>query len=233
MSFHTLFRAVLGACFFIALPVGAAVSLPTWHGEANTTSQVFLFDSAILTPGPNHASNPFGEATATVGKGAFGNGWESPGAPFGNPGHDGDGAWDIGGAGGMIQITVPIAPAGSPSEVGSLDVWIHLVAYQDLQKLPIVALDGAALSPIDSSIASTRPPSGRWYELTLSAEVAGFSADTITLTFTPPSTLQAPNGISVIDRVEIYTRFTAVPEPSAVLFVLMGGTTAAFRRRRS
>jgi hypothetical protein len=45
--------------------------------------------------------------------------------------------------------------------------------------------------------------------------------------------LTPPTGdVSVIDRVEIYTRFVAIPEPSVALLAVASVLALGFRRRR-
>lgn len=214
-------------------PGFGAVVLPTWFGEPNTTSQVFLFNSSDLTPAPNVSANPYGTTSASVDVGFFGNGWENPAdLPISNPGFDGDGAWDVGaGNDGSITFEVPVAPSVPGLGMSyRLDILIYVVAYKDLQELPVPSILGLAPGDLDlvsSNILSTRPPAGSWRELTWEAVKNGHTSDSITIALTPPT-----GDVSVIDRVEIYTRFVAVPEPSSFALSLLAALAFCTRRRR-
>lgn len=207
--------------------------LPTWFGDPNTTSQVFLFNSSSLTPTPNVSANPYGSTSASVDVGFFGNGWENPAdLPISNPGFDGDGAWDVGaGNDGSITFQVPVAPsAPDPGTSYRLDIMIYVIAYKDLQELPVPSVLGLAPGDLDltsSNILSTRPPAGSWRELTWQAVKNNHTTDSITMALTPPT-----GDVSVIDRVEIYTRFVAVPEPSSFALSLLAALAFCTRRRR-
>lgn len=227
--------AALG--FASALPVSAAISLPTWAGDPNTTSQVFLFDSSDPTPDPNSSANPYGTASSSVTVGFFGNGWEDPSGAFSNPGHEGDGAWDVGPAldlstEGMITFDVPVAPG--PAGAGSLyriDLVFYAIAYKDLAKIPEFSVAGLSSGDIQlesSGILSTQPPAGTWEDRTWSAVFEGYAGDTISMALTPPS-----GSVSSIDRVEILTRYTAIPEPSVTMLILGPMVMLGLRRRRS
>lgn len=219
--------------FCLHLPATAAVVLPSWHGAPNTTSQVFLFNTASTSPAPNASGNPYGTTSASVDVGFFGNGWENPAdLPLSNPGHDGDGAWDVGaGSDGSITFQVPVAP-GSPGPGLSyrLDIMIYAIAYRDLQQLPVASVVGLAPGDLvltSSNILSTRLPAGTWRELTWQGVKENHGTGAITVALTPPS-----GAVSVIDRVEIYTRFTVVPEPSSFLLSLVAAVVFCSRRRR-
>ncbi len=224
------------ALFILGLSsgAGAAVVLPSWFGAPNTTSQVFLFNTASTSPTPNSSVNPYGTTSASVDVGLFGNGWEDPASlPLSNPGHDGDGAWDIGaGTDGSITFEVPVAP-GSPGAGLSyrLDIMIYAVAYRDLQQLPLPSVLGLAPGDLvltSNNVLSSRLPAGTWRELTWQAQKQDHMTGAITVALTPPN-----GAVSVIDRVEIYTRFTVVPEPSSFLLSLVAGLVFCCRRRRS
>jgi hypothetical protein len=214
-------------------PAFGAVTLPTWFGDPNTTSQVFLFNTASTTPTPNTSANPYGTTSATVDVGFFGNGWENPAdLPISNPGFNGDGAWDIGaGNDGSITFQVPVAPSAPlPGQSYRLDIMIYVIAYKDLQELPEASVLG--LAPGDlvltaSNVLSTRPPAGTWRELTWQAVKNGHDSGSLTVALTPPT-----GDVSVIDRVEIYTRYEAIPEPSVALLAVASALALGSRRRR-
>ena len=214
-------------------PGFGAVILPTWFGEPNTTSQVFLFNTASTTPSPNTSANPYGTTSAAVDVGFFGNGWENPAdLPISNPGFNGDGAWDIGaGSDGSITFQVPVAPSAPlPGQSYRLDILIYVIAYKDLQEFPLPSVLGLAPGDLvltGSNVLSTRPPAGTWRELTWEAVKSGHGDNAITVALTPPT-----GDVSVIDRVEIYTRYEAVPEPSVALLTLLSGLALCSRRRR-
>lgn len=219
------------------LPVSGAISLPTWAGDPNTTSQTFLFDSSDLTPAPNNSTNPYGTASASVTVGLFGNGWEDPVGAFSNPGHEGDGAWDVGPAldlstQGIITFDVPVAPG--PPGGGTLyriDLVFYAIAYKDLAKIPEFSVAGLSSGDIQlesSGILSTQAPAGTWEERTWSAVFEAYSGDTISMALTPPE-----GAVSVVDRVDILTRYTAIPEPSVSALLLGPLVMWGFLRRRS
>lgn len=224
--------AALMGMAFLSTGFGA-VTLPTWFGEPNTTSQVFLFNTASTTPSPNNSANPYGTTSATVDVGFFGNGWENPAdLPISNPGFNGDGAWDIGaGNDGSITFEVPVAPAApGPGQSYRLDIMIYVIAYKDLQELPLPSVLGLAPGDLvltGSNVLSTRPPAGTWRELTWEAVKSGHGGSAITVALTPPT-----GDVSVIDRVEIYTRYEVVPEPSVALLAVISGLALCSRRRR-
>jgi hypothetical protein len=227
-----------------ALPASAAVSLPSWNGQPNTTSQVFLFNTASTTPSANNSVNPYGTASASVVVGFFGNGWENPAdAPASNPGFNGDGAWDVGtgidslsgnrlGPDGSITFSVPVAPAApGVGQSYRLDILIYAVAYQDLHRLPEASVLGLAPGDLvlaSSNVLGTRPPNGTWRELTWTAVKEGHTTGALSVALTPPT-----GEASVIDRVEIYTRYTLVPEPSSAVLLMLAGATVSLRRRRT
>jgi MYXO-CTERM domain-containing protein len=226
--------AALAACLLPWVPAHAAVTLPSWHGEPNSTSQVFLFNTASLSPAANSSANPHGTATAQVDIGFFGNGWENPvDLPISNPGYDGDGAWDIGaGSDGSITFQVPVAAAPPlPGQFYVVDLLVYVVAFKDLQQLPVASVLGLAPGDVvleDSSVLSSRPPAGTWNELTWSAVLSGYSNSSITAVLMPPA-----GAVSVIDRVEIYTRVQVVPEPTTAGLAVLSAALLAGRRRRS
>jgi hypothetical protein len=214
-------------------PTFGAVTLPSWFGQPNTTSQVFLFNTASTTSTPNTSANPYGTTSATVDVGFFGNGWENPAdLPISNPGFNGDGAWDIGaGSDGSITFQVPVAPSiPLPGQSYRLDIMIYAIAYKDLQELPLASVFGLAPGDLlltSSNVLSTRPPAGTWRELTWQAVKNGHDSSSLTVALMPPT-----GDVSVIDRVEIYTRFVAIPEPSVALLAVASALALGYRRRR-
>jgi hypothetical protein len=225
--------SVVLAALVLLTPGFGAVVLPVWFGDPNTTSQVFLFDTPSLTPAPNVSGNPYGTTSASVDVGFFGNGWENPAdLPISNPGFDGDGAWDVGaGNDGSITFQVPVAPSDpGPGMSYRLDIMIYVIAYRDLQELPEASVLGLAPGDLlltSSNILSTRPPAGSWRELTWQGLKEDHATDSITIALTPPT-----GDVSVIDRVEIYTRYEVVPEPSTAVLSLLAAWAFCLRRRR-
>lgn len=214
----------------------AAVTLPSWYGGPNTTSQLFMFTSDDLTPAPETSSNPYGTASGVVELGFFGNGWENPAAPISNAGHDDDGAWDVGpgfngSPDGFLSFSVPVAPGGlGPGETYRIDIMVYAVAYQDLQKIPVISILGLGSGDIvleNQGTLSTQAPAGSWQYRTWTGTLEDFTGGSIQVTLAPPT-----GQISVLDRVEIYTQFTIVPEPSVPLLVLLPGLAWCIRRRR-
>lgn len=210
-----------------------AVTLPSWNGQPNTTSQVFQFTTGSTTPGPNSSSNPYGTATGVVDQGAVGNGWEDPNTQFSNPGHDGDGSWDVGlGSDGSLSFNVPVAPGMlAPGQSYRIDIMIFAHVFVSLAQPPVPSVDGLAPGDLvlqNQGVLSTYGMTGAtWQYRTWTGTLEDYTSGAITVALTPPN-----GAVSAIDRVEIYTQYTLVPEPTAPLLTLIPLAAWCLRRRR-
>ena len=96
----------------LVVAAGAAVAaafaddliVPPWRGNDGTTYQEWRFDTNENPAFPEDVENPYGNPSAEITVGDFGEGWfhELPG--LGSK----TGFWDIGGSGGSIAAGIPV-----------------------------------------------------------------------------------------------------------------------------
>lgn len=234
MILHHRFISLAAVIGVSSAPLFGAVTLPTWFGEANTTSQIFRFTSDDLTPAPETSSNPYGSASGVVDVGQFGNGWENPAdVPISNPGHDVDGSWDFGmGSDGSLTFSIPVAPADAGiGQSYRIDLMIYAHVFVSLTEVPLPSVLGLASGDIElenQGVLSTFGQTGAtWQYRTWTATIEDYTSGAITMALTAPS-----GDVSAVDRVEIYTRYTLVPEPTVPMLAVIPLAAWCLRRRR-
>ena len=222
---------------FAVSSASAATPLPIWNGDPGTTRNGFLFDTPSTTPTANIDENDFGDATALITVGPNSGGYNDASDPIALSGNDADGAWALDRFAGDpfvgIEVTVPFeAPA-----LGSLFT-LEFQAYTVVYSFP-----GIAENPNFSATGHTIR-NATFMQETVAADPGFPGASYVGLTYTGfidnvspadgPITFQfATEEASAVitDRTEVFTRATAVPEPSSALLAL-GGLAVLFRRRR-
>lgn len=209
----------------------AATPLPSWYGEANTTRQGYTFGTGSLTPAPDVLENPYGTPVATVVLGTFSDGWQDPLAPYDLAGVNDDGAWDLGKAG-TINVTSQIAShEAAPGTTYQVDFEVYTVAYLGITALPL--FDSLGLSANDLTLTQNTVandplfPGASWQGLKWTGNFTSQTSNTISFLIKAPA-----NNTSVIDTLEVFTRVTVIPEPSAFLLVFAPAAAWVVRRRR-
>lgn len=211
----------------------AATPLPSWYPGPNTTRQGYNFTNANLTPTPDILDNNYGTPSANVNLGVFSSGWQDPASSFAISGvAPPDGAWDLGTAG---SFTVVCNFAGTPllpGETFSVDFLVYSVAYYGITALPNLDLAPLGLSNSDvtytQSLVAPDPnfPFANWQGQTWTGTSKNVTSNQLSFR------IAAPDNLSVIDTVEVFTRFTIVPEPSTWLMLGSAAAGLLCRRRR-
>ncbi|WP_367871458.1 hypothetical protein [Luteolibacter sp. Populi] len=124
-----------------------------------------------------------------------------------------------------------MTPGGlGPGQTYRIDLMVYAVVFRAAQVVPALQVLGVGPGDIhldNQGVLSTLSGGGTWEYRTWSTTIQDATNSSISMTLAPPGT-----GVSVIDRVEIYTRYTVVPEPSVPLLVLLPGLAWCLRRRR-
>jgi hypothetical protein len=212
----------------------AATVIPIWAGDPGTTQQEYQFDTNSLSPMANALANPFGTPAGTVSiTDFFASGWQDPSSASALSGVASDGAWDVGREG-TFTVDVPFSPGAPPA--GSyyrVDFHVHVVAYQlaGISAVPDLVDGGMTVhDPSFDQITIAPDPefaAAKWEGLTWAGYFDGVT-DPSPISFqikAPASTL------SVLDTVEVFTRYSLIPEPSVPLLVMAGVAILGVTRR--
>jgi hypothetical protein len=225
------FKLLPTSAALVMLSSQAQAQLPSWYGQPNTTRTEYIFDSGVITPSANIFESPFGAASALVTVGAFSSGWQDPLAPFSLSGITNNGAWDLGRFG-TINVTLPIASAPpDPGFTYTVDFDIYAIFYLSS---PIASPTLETFGNVPSNLVRTQ---------TFEADDPGFPGATWqrvrwTGSFQAQTATSLQIGItgaffgSVIDDMGLFTRTTAIPEPSAALLICFSAIGLVVRRRR-
>lgn len=221
--------AALVTLFGVASLQGAVIPKPVWFGDANTTYQSYTFSTSSTTPAPETLTNPYGtpdmEITVVPYIGV-GTGYQDPSDPLDI--HRVDGAWDLG-PDGSIAIDVPVAPTPGAGESYIVDVVVSVV-YEPTAGLYNVP--DIIYTP--SSIASTTEKSdweadGFFFWGLKTSETTIGNVPTELINVLVDAT--GDTG-SLIDTVEVHTRYTLVPEPQVYALFLGVGALGLILVRR-
>ena len=216
-----MIAAVSSAAFAVSTAGAAITTVPSWNGDARTTSASYLFTTSSPTAAPESQSNAYGSPTLQVNPGFLSEEWQDPNG-FNTLTRAGHGAWDLGGSGSM-SVTVPVA---SDPSLKAVDMFIHVIWYQGPITEPSYSVQGLAASepPTVQRELLTPDGAGSWWHTSWAASYDDVAANTMQLN------LQAPTNGSVISEVHVYTRYEAVPEPGS--FLLAGLSSALLLRRK-
>lgn len=235
MMKHSTFQLVPAAAWFVACGLHdamAATSLPSWYGEANTTHQGYIFASGSSTPTPDISQNPYAIPNAVVVLGEFSDDWQDPAAQYDLSGVDHDGAWDLGKAG-YISVSFQIAPQSAvPGTTYRVDFEVYSVAYSGITALPSFESQGLTANNLTFTQNWVAPddqgfPGASWQGLRWTGNFTDQTSNTMNFLIKAPA-----NNTSVVDTLEIFTRVTTVPEPSAFLLAFASVGAWVARRRR-
>lgn len=203
----------------IAATASAALDLaPSWRGSNGSTYQNWGLGTNSTTPAPDSVNNPYGTPTAAITVGEFGEGWFDQLPGFGSQ----SGFWDMGSAG-TIALDV-----NNASGTGYNEIWVQVTYFQDLFEAPTVDVSASGLISFlseETQLLEHVGTGGDWFTTLTKWRVdPNPNSQTITVT----------SGMmgSVIDNVTIDAVAVAVPEPSSMIALLMGGSTLLMLRRR-
>lgn len=102
---------------------------PDWRGQEGTTYQQWRFDDACNPAIPEVINNPYGQATATITVGEYGEGWLYD-LGLGTQ----TGYWDLGGTGGQIVLEIDNRPEPLPYK----EIWVQVTYYVGIIVAPTV-----------------------------------------------------------------------------------------------
>lgn len=205
-----------------ALSLQAATTLPLWYGQPGTTRQGYTFGTASTTPAASPLENAYGAVSSQITPGAFSDGWQNPLEPVDLSGVNADGSWDLGMAG-KFTVTIPLAPsAPAPGFHYRVDFQVCAVGYLGITSLPNFSLTGVTPSGLSmtQALVGVDPifPGASWTSRTWTGFFDTTSSSPLQFNITAPA-----NNTSVIDTVEVFTRYTLIPEPDAPLLMLLAG----------
>jgi len=195
---------------------------PSWRGQPGSTLQVWNFATDANPAAPSLLNNPFGTPSATIDYDPlFGTGWyDTMPDLYGSK----QGWWDI--ATGTIAFDIPNSPATGPGSFKLLQ--LQVTYWKDLSLAPLVTLDpfGTPQGSVTTSLVEPGPVGGGWY------------SDTYLWELVPNPTGEQllisgdPMWGSQIDQVVVDT-ICVVPEPSALVCLMLGLGTLWLAQRRS
>lgn len=209
----------------------AATPLPLWYGQPGTTRQGYLYTGGSLTPAANPLENAYGTVSSQITLGSFSDGWQDPNDPIDLTGVDADGAWDLGRSG-KIAIAAPAAPSdAAPGFYYRVDFQVYAVGYRGISALPSFSMDSIVPQNLSMSSATVANdplfPGASWDSRTWTGEFYTTSAAPVVFNITAPA-----NNTSVVDTVEVFTRFTLIPEPGTALLAGLSAVFCFLRRKR-
>lgn len=216
----------------LSLPLYAAIiPNPIWFGDPNTTYQSYTFSTSSTTPLPESLANPYGDPEMLITVVPYigvGEGYQDPAIPWSI--NRVDGAWDLG-PDGSIQVDVPVAAPvnGGPGYVVDYFISVIYEPTAGFYSLPDVFLDPVSIASTNANPTFELEDNNFFYWGLLSAEgtISEVSANRVRILVDATE----PNG-SLIDTVEIHTRYTLIPETSVYSFVLGLGSLGLILLRR-
>ena len=229
-----LFRHLLTGLLLVgSLSLKAAIVLPgpTWAGDADTTFQSYTFTTSSTTAAPENVTNPYGTPEMLVTVVPFigvGTGYQDPSDP--GKIYFQDGAWDLG-PDGSILFDIPVAPPVGSGLGYIVDVFVNVI-YEPtsfIYNVPDVLYTPASVA------STTVNPS---YTVDVDGFPWGLLTSETTIGSTPTELIQVlvdatgSNG-SLIDTVEIHTRYQVIPEPESMALIMAGCTFVVLLIRRS
>lgn len=211
------FFAILFASFGLSLccaPLSvraATIPTPIWIDDPKITFQSYTFTTDSDEPDPEIRENAFGFPEMSITNirtpGDVGIGYLDPDDPF-QPTRDG-GAWDLGPQGFIVvnlPVAFPLPPL--PGYFYEVDVFISIVYLSGLYSAPYVYLTPS--TPVvtsDSFFFQEGQTQNIWHVRTAEATLE-MTSNEVTILLDAAG----PYG-SLIDTIEIHTRYTLIPEP--------------------
>ena len=222
-----LFAAVLLATGAL---LKAATTSPVWYGPPGTTRQGYTFGTSSQTPAADPLENAYGTVSSQITLGAFSDGWQDPSDPVDLSGLNSDGSWDLG-LSGKFVVSAPYVPAAAPpGQFYRVDFHVFAVGYRGITALPNFTLTGVTPAGVTMTQAMVAAdplfPGATWESRTWTGSFDTISATPVSFIITAPN-----NNTSVVDTVEVFTRFTLIPEPGAAALTLLASICFVRRRR--
>ncbi len=215
---------------FRSISGGPTLPAPSWYGDPDTTFQSYLFTTDSTTALPEDYENPYGVPAmniTVVPSGGVGTGYQDPSIPWHI--HRDGGAWDLG-PDGFIQFDIPVAPPVGTGPGYVLEVYIGVVYEPTAGFYSPPAIDVSPPSPVTTDLNPQYEQDGFffWGLATSVVTINNLQSDFITIFVNA----QGSTG-SLIDAVEIHTRYTVIPEPKsyAVMVGLLALAVACWRKR--
>ena len=167
----------------------------------------------------------------TVNLGGYSDGWQDPANPIDLSGISNDGAWDLG-TSGFISVLCHVASAPPPpGSYYRVDFQVYVVAYRGITSLPSMDTVGVTVLDPEYSQSTVGPdpgfPGATWEGSVWTGYVDQLGAGDLTFAIRAPV-----NNTSVVDTMEVFTKLTLVPEPTAPLLFAMSIMGWVLLRRR-
>ena len=208
---------VPGVSILVLLSVVASahdVVQPDWRGEDGTTFQEWTFDN---DDNPVTLTNAYGDATATITVGEYGEGWLWD-LGFSEQ----TGIWDIGGTDGGIVLDID----NRPEPLDYKEIWLQVTYYKwsGFSDVPVIDVVGADFMSDQTRSVEEDPlsPGNGWflYQSVWKIEPNPVNERII---------LTGPAVGSRIDQIVVDT--ICVPEPTTIGLLLIGGLMVLRKRR--
>lgn len=197
----------------------AAIALPLWVGDPQTTSCGYLFETDDDTPSPSWEVNPYGASLGfvSVASDGTGTGWQDPLEGFNITMTPDSGAWDLGKSG-TVEIDLQVGPGLGPGQTYEVEFQVRSISYTVPGLIPLPSLSADGLTP-ESETSMTEevmedPSFGgaSWQEEVWEGVFTNITDENLTFVISAPN-----DGTSVVEAVEIYTRYTLVNPPPPTL----------------
>jgi len=146
-------KSILALFVFCAMTAFAHDMFPPdWRGQAGTSYQHWRFDTNENPAQPEIINNPYGQATATMTIGDFGEGWAED-LSLGLTG-----LWNLGGLGGSVLLDIP----SQSSVVEYKDILVQVTYYTGIVEAPTIDVPGATFLNEVTILVLDDPPLGKW-----------------------------------------------------------------------
>jgi len=198
--------------FFPFVAAAHDVFPPNWRGLDGTTYQEWQFGSGDNPAAPDVINNNYGDASASITVGNFGEGWMD------NPGLGTQtGMWDLG-SGGQIILDID----NQHISAGFGDICIQVTYYAGIFVAPTVAVPGAQFISSQTVLVELDGVLGAWY---LDQSIWRIEPNPIS----EQIIVTSDSSGGVIDQIVVDT--ICVPEPATIALLTVAGL-AILRRRR-
>ena len=193
----------------------AAIALPLWVGDPQTTSCEYLFETNDDTPSPSSEANPYGasQGFVSVASDGSGTGWHDPLVAFHITMTPDSGAWDLGKSG-TVEIDLPVGPALTAGQTYDVEFQVRVISYFDPSLIPLPGLSAEGLTPESDTLMTEEflpDPifsNASWEEQVWEGVFKDVTDENLTFVISAPS-----DGTSVVEAVEVYTRYTLIEIP--------------------
>jgi len=196
----------------------AAIALPLWVGDPQTTSCGYLFETNDDTPSPDSEANPYGasQGFVSVASDGTGTGWQDPVEAFNITMTPDSGAWDLG-ISGTVEIDLKVGPDLTAGQSYEVEFQVRSISYILPGLIPLPSLSADGLTP-DSETSMTELflvdpvfSSASWQEEVWEGVFKGVTDENLTFVISAPN-----DGTSVVESVEIFTRYTLIETPPSL-----------------